>query len=782
MSTLVPTQLVLFAVLAWLVSRLRRTGGVELAGISLAALALVALAHLAVTGVDLLLGPSTVESAVARLLPGVDHWIPLSALGMLGRAGNVLLVTAAFAMIVAALRWATLTGGHLEEADRAQSRARWLRLAGRTPSGALPPELRSALGPLVAVLAAALVATVTFALVTAGSPSGGDWAIAELVLITFTLNLLLPGPPSATQPAAPAPALAPADPPSEPLAERVSRALRAAGLQLDAHPLRLVPGSGWSHVDELARRGGEGRSALLLGPRHGGRTSAIVRAAETFALDRFENVLVLTGDDASAERLRARIARAIDDRPVPRLVGVVCPTDDSGRLGLGEPTIVVLAAFRLGAALRGAHGVSDAFFETLDVVMVDDLDRFDAHSASALSRSLAALRKKRLVVGELTCLATATPRGDGAELWARTILGVSVEVFEAAPPRPPMAGFVLRGGANAFRQAAAALARAEISHATEDAVHADRLGPSLAPWPAIPVVDQNHRSQVVLVALRSRDLALATSRFAPVGPHSEAVFIACPLDEPPPKNEVPRWVPLTAAAEPDASITLVAEPDGRVLGDLAAPLAQLIAPPRARLVIEATAFRVRRRSDSQILVHPAQATDTGHVSLERAWQLLKADPIAVHQLEIPKLDLSVRIALQHVDVHAETHGIRTIGSDSETRERLEPPLVTRFQTVGVELSSAGLAPTSYEQTLARALDRATTLREDEIAVVAATNSVWILDLAVGGNGASRWLVDHCLTEYAFWAWIVTPDWATGPQDDDRNASGSRDRYSGPRSG
>ncbi len=53
----------------------------------------------------------------------------------------MLLVSAAFALVLLFLRWLTVTGGHLDVADRDEARTRWLRL------GWPPPDGRSAVAP-----------------------------------------------------------------------------------------------------------------------------------------------------------------------------------------------------------------------------------------------------------------------------------------------------------------------------------------------------------------------------------------------------------------------------------------------------------------------------------------------------------------------------------------------------------------------------------------------------------------------------------------------------------
>lgn len=771
MIAFLPLQLFLI-ILVWRLVTRPREGRDAWVGIAIAGCLILLSIHFAIGLVDLLLGEATVESAVGGMLPFIDEWTPLSTFGLVGRAAHWVFVFLAFSATVGLIRWATLTGRHLEEPDREQARARWLRLAGRGPSGRLERPLRAALGPITTTLGLALVVSLIVAVVTGSPPTGGDWAISELVFVTLGAALWIVAPPSAKQVEGSATNLTPA-PSIEPLASRVMNVLRTAGLEVRPLPIRNHEGGDWEHVKALALQGREGRSAILCGPSGSGRTTAVVEAALSLAVDRFECGLVLTADDDSAERVRGQIGRRLDDLPVPGIVRVVCPTDGTGHVGLGTPSIVVLAAQRLPEALGGAHGVGDWYFEALSTVLIDDLDSLDASSAGTLRRALDLLRSRRRVAGELVCLATASPRGRGQPAWCSAIVGASVEVVVANPPRPATTGLLLLGGAPALRSANDCLAAAGLPTIVHDAVHADRTGPSFAPWPAVSgprrAPDEGARSEVVLVGLRHRDLALVGERFAPVGEHSEAVVIACPFDikefETPggddSKSEVdtqaelePRWVPLLAG-EATSHAELVLESDSGVIGHIDTRLARLHAVPRARVVAAGVACRVRTAADGRIVVYAEHTGDSGPVLVERDWSIQSSEVLVSRQIHVPRLNLKASLALSRVEVRVEAKAIESRDGDFVAREILEPPETTMLSTIGLRISAEGHPARALRERVARSVFDHTTLREDEVEVFAGEAAVWIVELAPSGHGACAWLLDHAASDLSIWIGAAT---------------------------
>ncbi|MCB9599455.1 MAG: hypothetical protein H6720_03710 [Sandaracinus sp.] len=330
------------------------------------------------------------------------------------------------------------------------------------------------------------------------APSPGTWIVAALLLFFVSFHLLTEGrPPNAPKKEAKeADDEAEATPPPDPLA-KLGAAIRALrpGTRLEA--LEMAPANGaktataperlgllarelletltggdtlYTHqrevldhllaswqldaaagrgpapalVEEVSRspirRSDEAPHALVLAPEGSGRTTLAKLAILHVAFDRGATTLVVLRDRRAARRW-ADTLRASLERSSARWTLQVCVAGEDLQatlLGGKTPAVVVADLESFEAEVLGDPR-SDAFFDRLGLVVVDDVDAFVGVSEMHLHlcmRRLWALADTRRPGGEaaypLVLLALGGPAhaSSGAIPWARHLLAVPLRVFE----------------------------------------------------------------------------------------------------------------------------------------------------------------------------------------------------------------------------------------------------------------------------------------------------------------------------------------------------------------
>lgn len=188
------------------------------------------------------------------------------------------------------------------------------------------------------------------------------------------------------------------------------------------------------------RRSDDAPHALVLAPEGSGRTTLAQLALLHVAFDRGATTVVILRDRRAARRWANGIRSAVE-RSSARWALQVCVAGDDLQASLlsGKvPTVVVADLEAFEAEVLGDPR-SDAFFDRLGLVVVDDADSFVGVAEMHLHlcmRRLWALSDTRRPDGDaaypLVLLGIAGPAeaGSGAATWARHLLAVPLRVFE----------------------------------------------------------------------------------------------------------------------------------------------------------------------------------------------------------------------------------------------------------------------------------------------------------------------------------------------------------------
>lgn len=371
------------------------------------------------------------------------------------------------------------------------------------PTGALPE------GVLPEALTEALPQSLTNPSLHAGvAPAPGTWILAALLLFFLSFHLLTAGRPPSTpkKETSEEEEETEAPPPPDPLAKLglAVRALRP-GTRLEAlealppneasavaPPERLgllarellVELTGgdalWSHqrevldhllaswqLDAAAGRGpspalveevsrspirktDDAPHALVLAPEGSGRTTLARLALLHVAFDRGATTLVVLPNRRAARRWAEQLREALE-RSSARWTLQVCVAGEdlqAAFIGGKTPGVVIADLESFESEVLGDPR-SDAFFDRLGLVVVDDADAFVGVAEMHLHlcmRRLWALADTRRPAGDaaypMVLLALAGPAhaSSGASAWARHLLAVPLRVFESdGAPRVPRA-------------------------------------------------------------------------------------------------------------------------------------------------------------------------------------------------------------------------------------------------------------------------------------------------------------------------------------------------------
>lgn len=436
-------------------------------------------------------GPSAVEAALLGWVPGLGLLLPLGATPAVGVAVYLGVLTPLYALAVWLVWWGFVSGEHVGEPDRAQSR-RWLyALSGRGPDGKLHAGFVRWFRPLVGLVALLLVTALVQALFAPEPPHPAAVVVGGFFVTGAFLNLRETGPavvaPAADEDEAAADAIevAPEAPPPSWRA-----ALAAAGLAelqgatpcslaalaartdptalAGAHPVVAALGAPFAYQADLLRRtraacaaaldpqpaaapAAPGAGLLVVGGDGTGRTSALVRVALDLALGQLAQALVVAPSHAAALAFGGRLRDALGRGPTPDLVRVAAGLAElaAERQQGHDPVIYVTTPEELRAELVARASLRPAFFLGLGGVLVDDLDRLTPAQGTALRLALDELR---VCVAEarglddgtggaparLVVVATAREVGAGLDAWASDLLGERTQRLEVdGAPAPP---------------------------------------------------------------------------------------------------------------------------------------------------------------------------------------------------------------------------------------------------------------------------------------------------------------------------------------------------------
>lgn len=488
-------------------------------------------------------GPSAVEAALLGWVPGLGLLLPLGATPAVGVAVYLGVLTPLYALAVWLVWWGLVSGAHVGEPDRAQSK-RWLyALSGRGPDGKLHAGFVRWFRPLVGLVALLLLTALVQALFAPHPPHPAAVVVGGFFVTGAFLNLRETGPavvaPLAEEDDAfnDAPEAASSEPPPS-----WRDALAAAGLGelpgatpastlpalaartdpdalAGAHPVVVALGAPFAYQADLLRRtraasaatlapqpaaapAASGAGLLVVGGDGTGRTSSLVRVALDLALGQLAQALVVAPSHAAALAFGGRLRDALGRGPTPDLVRVAAGLAElaAERQQGHDPVIYVTTPEELRAELVARASLRPAFFLGLGAVLVDDLDLLTPAQGTALRLALDELR---VCVAEarglddgtggaparLVVLATAREVGAGLDAWASDLLGERTQRLEVdGAPAPPCEVAVVDalGLAAAATEAAPASSPPDAAEPPSTPALAGALSPAavLAPVPA----------------------------------------------------------------------------------------------------------------------------------------------------------------------------------------------------------------------------------------------------------------------------------------------------------
>lgn len=512
-------------------------------------------------------GQHFLEHQLFGWFPGASWALPLSDRPVVGLFVYQMVLTPIFLGIVALIGWSLQSGAHLQAHDKAQT-AHWLHsLTGRSPEGRLEPGFVSWFRPLLLALGTLLAIAALQSVFEYYQPHPAAWVTAQLFVTGCLVNLRAGDPesesPASLRESSDPPADATSGTPATPSLDSVLAQLKDLGMNahpsddgaLPASPARYdesalvgshralsdfltdvaLPHAPLAFQAELLRRARVGASTLLVGPASAGRTTALGLVGLDAALTRWESVLVITPNPASAVRFAARFRDSLSRGPTPDLVRVAAGHLElaSERMEGHDPTIFVTTPEELRGALLAKDFLRAGFFRGLRAILVDDLGRMTAADLAALRL---ALEELRLLVhtqrgdsdAGLTVIAATLPWSAGIESWAASIVGTQLRSLVADGAPYPASDVVLvapdtpAAQLSGPRSVLETLSSAGFRVRVFDEIHAAYDGfPSLAPYPIWELPTDSEQTATLadetgasatLVLTRRADLRLAIAR------------------------------------------------------------------------------------------------------------------------------------------------------------------------------------------------------------------------------------------------------------------------------